>query len=326
MAFKKAIKLYSFLRGALFGPAGSGKTMSALRIATGMLNRMKELGMDVGNGRIAVADTERGSASLYADRFDFDVDELNDDHSVERVTECLVTAARDKYPVFVLDSGSHAWAQLLEEIDQLAKAKYGGNSWAAWKDGTPRQRKFIDALLAYPGHIIFTMRSKTEWLTESNERGKMMPVRVGTTPEQGKGIEYEFTFLMQMSVDHICQVIKDRTGKFQDRLIEKPGEEFGAELIDWLMSAEAPATKDQIQRILRIAESKGIQPGEIKDKAVPIIDRTFEKSSDLTAKEADAIIEAFSKLPAPEQPEPKPQAEAALDSEPADTIPESVIG
>jgi len=39
---------------------------------------------------------------------------------------------------------------------------------------------------------------------------------------------------LELSTDHVGTVIKDRTGKFQDRIIEKPDEAFGRELTAWL--------------------------------------------------------------------------------------------
>jgi hypothetical protein len=81
--------------------------------------------------------------------------------------------------------------------------------------------------------VIGTMRSKTEWTTVDNN-GKKTPQRVGLAPEQGKGVEYEFDLLVEISTDHIANVIKDRTGKFQDKLIDKPGEDFGRQLAAWL--------------------------------------------------------------------------------------------
>ena len=49
--FSKATKTKSKLRMALIGPSGSGKTYTALTVATGL------------GKRVAVIDTERGSAS-----------------------------------------------------------------------------------------------------------------------------------------------------------------------------------------------------------------------------------------------------------------------
>ncbi|OGB47751.1 MAG: hypothetical protein A3F76_08220 [Burkholderiales bacterium RIFCSPLOWO2_12_FULL_65_40] len=232
LAFKKATKAQAKLRAAIFGPSGAGKTFTALRIASGM------------GKPIAFIDTERGSASKYADRFEFDVLEL-EEKTIAGYVAAIAAAAKAEYPVLVIDSLTHGWQDLLTEIDQLAKSKYKGNTWSAWSDGTPKQRKLVDAILNYPGHVLATMRSKTEWSEEKDHNGRMKPVRVGLAPEQGKGIEYEFDMLIEMSVEHYATIIKDRTGKYQDKIIEKPGEDFGEGLIAWLNEGVpmAPQTK-----------------------------------------------------------------------------------
>ena len=133
---------------------------------------------------------------------------------------------------------THAWQELLSEVEKLAKTKYRGNTWSAWSEGTPRQRSLVDAMLCSPCHIIATMRTKTEWKVGENSRGKTTIDRVGLAPEQGKGIEYEFDLLMEISTELIGHVIKDRTGKFQDLLIEKPDAKFGKQMKAWLEDAE----------------------------------------------------------------------------------------
>ncbi len=224
---KKATKAQAKLRLAAFGPSGAGKTMTALRIGTGLLE---------GTGkRIGVIDTERGSAAKYSDRWDFDVIELQGKKDVATVTGAISAFADAGHGVLVIDSLTHAWQELLVEIDRLAKTRYKGNTWSAWSEGTPLQRSLVDAILDYPGHVIATMRSKTEWTTEKDDRtGKSKPMRVGLAPEQGKGIEYEFDMLMEISTSHVAEFIKDRTGKYQDQMIEKPGEKLGQELAAWL--------------------------------------------------------------------------------------------
>lgn len=223
--FRKATKQAAKLRLAVFGPSGAGKTFTSLRIATGI------------GGSIACIDSERGSASKYADRFDFDVCEL-EDRTIDGYIE-MIRAAHG-YDVLVVDSMSHAWQELLEEVDALAKAKYRGNTWSAWSDGTPKQKKLLAALLDFPGHLIVTMRSKTVWAEEEDGRGKKKMTRVGLAPEQGKGIEYEFDMLLEVNETHHGRVLKDRTGKFQDKIIEKPGEDFGRALADWLSGGLPP--------------------------------------------------------------------------------------
>lgn len=221
MGFQKAVKSKSKLRCALFGPSGSGKTYSALSIAKGI------------GGKVAVIDSERGSASKYADKFEFDVVDL-EKKSIDEYVQFISEAGAAGYSVLIIDSLTHAWQDLLEEVEKLANAKYRGNTWSAWSEGTPKQRALVNAILSCPCHIMATMRSKTEWQTMQDDRGKSRPVRVGLAPEQGKGIEYEFDMLLELSTEHIANVIKDRTGMFQDKLLTKPGVDFGKELVDWL--------------------------------------------------------------------------------------------
>lgn len=233
LVFKKAKKYQAKLRLAMYGTAGSGKTYSSLRIATGMLDILK----NEGNGRIAVIDTERGSAAKYAGKFDFDVLELPN-HRLNTYINAMDAAEEAGYPILIIDSLSHGWERLLQTIDDLAKSKFGGNKWAAWSEGTPAQRKFIDNLLNYDGHTIGTMRVKTEWELQRDEKGKVKPIRLGLEPRQGKQIEFEFDLLMQIFPNHYAEVLKDRTGKYQDEIIEEPDEDFGRDLAEWLQEGE----------------------------------------------------------------------------------------
>jgi len=230
MQFEKATKRKAKLRLALFGTSGSGKTYTGLRMATGL------------GGPIALIDTERGSASKYADRFEFDVLELPA-RDIGTYCQAIEAAQSAGYRVLIIDSLTHAWQELLQEIDKLARAKFGGNTWSAWSEGTPKQQRLVDAILGYDGHVIATMRVKTEWTLSHNDRGKLEPKRVGLAPQQGKGIEYEFDMLMQLDSDHTARVLKDRTGRYQDAIIELPGEDLGQELAAWLESEELPEAK-----------------------------------------------------------------------------------
>ena len=234
-SFKKATKEQAKLRLALFGVSGSGKTYTALRIATGL------------GGKIAVIDTERNSACKYSDRFDFDVCDAKKP-SIENL-KMFIEEARD-YDVLIIDSMTHSWLELLQEVEKLAKTKFGGNTWSAWSEGTPKQMSLINALLDFPGHIIATMRVETNWTTVTNEKGKVVPVRVGEAPKQGKGIEYEFDMLMQISPEHDALVIKDRTGKYQDEVIQLPDEQFGKDLAEWLKDGKAKKTVAKKEEVL----------------------------------------------------------------------------
>jgi len=259
MGFQKAVKSKSKLRCALFGPSGAGKTYSALSIAKGI------------GGKVAVIDSERGSASKYADKFDFDVVDL-EKKSIDEYVQFIVEAGEAGYSVLIIDSLTHAWQDLLEEVEKLANAKYRGNTWSAWSEGTPKQRALVNAILSCPCHIMATMRSKTEWQTTQDDRGKSRPVRVGLAPEQGKGIEYEFDMLLELSTEHIANVIKDRTGMFQDKLLTKPGVEFGKELVEWLNTGvdEAIALQKRLEAMPEVREIKALieKHGESLEKSV----------------------------------------------------------
>lgn len=206
----------SKLRLCIYGISGSGKTLSSLKIAQGL------------GGKILVIDTERGSASKYADKnkfFRFNLKESTVDNYIEILEE-----ASGKYDVLIIDSLSHAWQNLLDINDDLARLKYKGNSFASWRETSKKQKKLISAILDFDGHVIATMRSKTEW--QVGDGGKVN--RLGMSPEQGKGIEYEFDILGEMSDRHELFIQKDRSGRFQDKVILKPDEKFGEEIKDWL--------------------------------------------------------------------------------------------
>jgi hypothetical protein len=181
----------------------------------------------------AVIDTEARSASKYADRIPFDVDDLTQksiDHYIASMNDCI----RAGYKVLVIDSLSHAWRELTEEVDRIAQSSASKNTFSAWGKAGPKQKRLVDAILNFPGHIITTMRSKTEWVVGENKYGKVAPEKMGLAPEQGKGIEYEFDLLIEMNQRHEGIITKDRTGKFQDEVIDKPGEDFGIALYQWL--------------------------------------------------------------------------------------------
>lgn len=230
--FKKATRLKIKLRGAIFGPSGSGKTLTSFKILKGM-----------GCKQLGVIDSERESALRYAENPILDADFLHLDlknKTIAGYIKALQEAKEAGIDGLIVDSTSHAWRELLMEVDKMARQQFKGNSHMAWSKGTPEQNKFIDAILSYPGHLICTMRSKTEWTIEKDDRGKTKISRVGLKPDQGKDIEYEFDYLFEMDQDHIVTVIKDRTGMFQDEVIEKPGEEFGERLAKWLNSGKVP--------------------------------------------------------------------------------------
>ncbi|MDH0638233.1 ATP-binding protein [Pseudomonas sp. GD03860] len=225
--FKKAERKQAKLRLALAGPSGSGKTFSALLMAKGL------------GGRIAVIDTEHGSASLYADIADFDVLELHAPYSPERYADAITAAEQAGYSVLIIDSYSHEWTGsggCLESNEKLAHQKFKGNTWAAWNETTPRHRKLTDKILTSPLHIICTMRSKTE--TVQGEGKKV--IKLGMKSEQRDGTDYEFTVVLDITHDgHAAIASKDRTKLFDQP--EVISEDTGRRLLAWLNDGKSQA-------------------------------------------------------------------------------------
>ena len=254
--FKKAERKKAKLRLALSGPSGSGKTMGALKIAKGI------------GGKVAVLDTERGSASLYADMLDFDVVELGPPYAPENFINVIHEAEKAGYDILVIDSITHEWkgqGGMLEIVDNISRAKFRGNSYAAWNEGDKRHRMFIDAMLHSSMHIIATMRSKAVYV-ESEKNGKKTIEKQGAAPEQRDGVEYEFTAVLDLSVDgNLACKSKDRTRLFNDPF--RITEDTGKQLREWLESgAEAPEPpKPQAQQ--PTAQKVSASPATLGDLA-----------------------------------------------------------
>lgn len=237
MAFTKAVRKKSKLRLGLTGPSGSGKTLGALLIAKGI------------GGKIGLIDTEKGSASLYADdpkyNVEFDAAELNPPYRPENFIEMMDEAERAGFDVLIIDSITHEWSGVggcLEIVDEIARARYKGNSWSAWNDVTPRHRAFIDAILRSPMHIIITMRSKTE-TAQVEENGRKKVVKLGMKAEQRDGFEYEMTAILDIQHDtNYALPSKDRTGIFAGRDPFKITEQTGVMLREWLERGVEPAS------------------------------------------------------------------------------------
>lgn len=248
--FKRATRKQARLRIGLLGPAGSGKTKTALRMAAAMVPELaQDRSKNNGRAGIAFIDTEHGSASLYVGdtnedggEHDFDVVDLSDSsewpgrYSVENYVKAIKGAALAGYPVLIIDSLSHAWAGpggLLEFKDQVAARQKGGNSWTAWREVTPKHNELVDVILSYPGDVFITMRVKMEHVQEE-VNGRKVIRKVGLQPIQRDGLEYEFTVILDIEADtHKAIVTKTRCSRIADQSFTKPGAALAEVLIDW---------------------------------------------------------------------------------------------
>lgn len=247
LTFKKASKRQSKLRMSIAGPSGSGKTYSSLKIA-----------MEMG-GKIAVIDTERGSAAKYSDIFDFDVIELEDFHP-ERYIEAIQAAEKGGYDVLIIDSTTHEWNGkngILELHEAAVQRQRTKNSYAAWAEVTPLHNAFINAILQCKCHVIASVRSKTDYVQEKNDRGYTEVKKVGMASIQREGMDYEYDIMMEMNIDHVGVITKTRCAALDGKAFKKPGREIAEILNAWLSDGAPaePATKPASLRAVPTAQA-----------------------------------------------------------------------
>ncbi len=170
MGFSRVGRSGLKLRMALTGPSGAGKTKTGLKMARALLGP----GVD-----FAVLDTERERTALYRnepDIGDFQTADQMPDFSPESYIKVIGDAERAGFPLLLIDSGSHEWfgaGGVLDIVDAEAK-RIRGNSFMAWKEGTPRHQAFIDAIMQSKIHIIATFRSKQEYVQTERDGKKVV--------------------------------------------------------------------------------------------------------------------------------------------------------
>jgi DNA polymerase III delta prime subunit len=236
-SFTKAVRRKQLIRLALAGPSGSGKTEGALALARAFAGPA---------GKIAVIDTEHDSALVYADRYDFDHLSLTPPYTTARYLEAFRAAVDAKYDVLVIDTISHQWVGtggILARKDELdSRGREGGgdgasrNGFANWMPFTREHERFREAIMHAPIHVIATMRSKSDYVLEQDERGRQVPKKVGMAPIQREGFEYEFTTVLDLGMDHLATVTttgKDRTRIFAGQMVDLLDVRVGARLREW---------------------------------------------------------------------------------------------
>lgn len=224
MELKKASRKKVKLRLNISAPAGAGKTYSALLMAKGLVGSWN---------KIAVIDTENGSASLYDHLGDFNVIDLAAPFTPERYTEAINICVNSGAECIIMDSSSHEWSGpggCIDLNEKLAQSKYKGNTWSAWNEITPRHDAFVQSILQCPVHVITCTRSKME--TVMNDSKKV--VKVGMKDIQRDGWEYELTVSLSIEREsHKAIASKDRTELFEGKDPFIITEETGKEIKEW---------------------------------------------------------------------------------------------
>ena len=231
VGFQKAKREQVWLKVLLSGASGSGKSYSALKIATGIAKQC--------DSGIAYIGTEGSRNKYYADEFDYDLLELEEPFECEKYIEAIDAAVQAGYKVLIIDSMTHEWKWLNDVHDKMP-----GNSFTNWGKLKPRHNKFMDKVLNSPIHVIATARGKDDWVLEE-KNGKQVPKKVGMGQQQDKDISYEYTVSLMIAQDtHVASADKDNTKLFDGRF-EVLTEKDGVRLYEWANKGEAPAAKKE---------------------------------------------------------------------------------
>jgi hypothetical protein len=287
--FQKAERTQRKFKIGLQGPSGSGKTLGALALAQQLVGPA---------GRIALADTEGGSASLYADRFNFDTIGMQPPYLSSSYKAVMKAAADAGYDILIIDSLSHQWAGEggILSRKEAADAR-GGNSFTNWARFTPEQEEFKAAIVNAPIHIIGTLRTKQDYVLEAGSGGKQTPKKVGMAAIQREGMEYELDVNFELQMDHKAIASKDRFDLFPTtEMVDMLDGTVGTRLRAWMASGKAvpEPTKEPIATADQYEALRALAVNEEESKA---IEKRIAKG--MTVKQADkAIANMQSRKPA----------------------------
>lgn len=228
--FRKAERKKAKIRIGVFGPSGSGKTEGALRIAHGIAPWEK----------IAIIDSENGSADLYSHLGAFNVVGLMPPFSPESYIAAIKSCEENGMDVIIIDSMTHEWegtGGLKEIVDQLTVVMKDGR--LAWNKAGLRHNKFMDTILQSPCHMIITARSKQEMAMVEGANGRKHSEKIGMKTVTREGLDYEMTVAFDIDILHYATCTKDRTkgedglALFQDKPAFKIDESVGRAIKKW---------------------------------------------------------------------------------------------
>ena len=294
LTFKKAERKQVRIKVGLAGPAGSGKTMSSLLMAYGIVKaEFPNLSEAEIWGKIVVIDTENGSGSLYVGKQvgpttigEYNTIDLTPPFDPQIFIDAIHMAEQHGMDVIIIDSLSHAWAGAGGALDMQGKAAERTSSWAAWRTVTPLHNKLVDAMLQSPCHVIANMRAKMEY-QQTEENGKKAVKAIGMGVVMRDGIEYEFTVSFMLDYNHVASSTKDRTGMFDGKYFTIDAN-TGKKMYEWLSSG-APV-QDERPNVPTPTPAPAAESDEQIQKAIDAVDAliksvtTPENKTEIAAK------------------------------------------
>jgi len=322
---RKAERKKARLRLGLVAPSGAGKTASSLLLAFGVTGDWSKVGM---------IDTEAGSGELYVG------ETFSTNDGLVKVEDYLYTRIEPPFTAvkyldaikgmqkalgdggcIIIDSLSHAWSGAGGLLDKQGSiADKSGNSYTAWRQVTPEHNQLVEAILQSNCHIIATMRAKIEYVLETNDKGKQVPKKVGLAPVQREGMEYEFTVVFDIDMNHVASVSKDRSNLF-DGVFVKICPSTGESLKEWLEKGVEVKELGLDDFLKSISEAASLD----------ILKTEFAKAKDKFKNNADDLVKIINAKDArknelePPKPEKKEKTPVNKPAAPVDSDLESAL-
>lgn len=263
---RKAEKRKLALKILLSGASGSGKTYSALRLATGIINKT--------GGEIYLINTEGDRGEMYGNKFNYNIIDLPEPRSPENYMEAIQYCVDNGASVIIIDSLSHEWNYLNEQVNNMP-----GNSFNNWGKQKPRHRKLVDFIVETKVHLIATGRGKDEYVMENDEKTKKTQIKkVGVGVQQEKDTEYEYMVTFNIAQDtNVATAMKDNSGLFTNKydvLTEKDGEA----LYEWANSGEerVPTLEEKLKPLQKQVTDVAVKKGGSKNPSVVEVLKKYE--------------------------------------------------
>lgn len=239
----------------LYGPSNSGKTYSALVIASGIVD---EIG-----GNIAMIDTE-GRGNLYERKFTFDRWVMDSPFSPEAFMQAY-EMLDSRYSVIITDTISDEY-EGIGGLQEIAEAQKVQNEVAKWAAPKARHRKLMARVRQLRAQHIFCVRAEDKIeIVEGEDRNgnkKKLVRPLGWTRVAEKKWKYDMTVGLRFEPDArgVCivdKMIEDLEGQLVTG--EVVPREFGKALARWAMGKDQPAKLAQAgkPRVVAIVDAEG---------------------------------------------------------------------
>lgn len=303
---QKAKRSQVKIKLALAGVSGSGKTMSSLLMAYGIVKAAHPDWTDAQCwDKICIIDTENGSASLYVNKQvgpnrigEFYTLPMSAPFEPTKYIDYIHSAEQAEIEVLIIDSMSMAWVGEGGSLDKQGKvAARTGNSYTAWRDITPDHNKMIDTILQSTCHVICNFRAKQEYLQTKDNNGRTVIKNMGLGLQFRDSVEYELSTLFMIDSDHVANATKDRTGLFDNRYFTITPE-TGKEIYQWLSTGapEKPAAPAPTPAVAPAPSASPAPPVPTDDDTSDRVKNAITKiapliSAAVAAKGREEIIE-----------------------------------